>query len=229
MQQGPGRGESQGPSFDAFAHQGRHLGDLAGVGLVVGVAAVAEHVGANRRMRHVGADIDRTRLSLQGVEVFRETLPLPVDAFGQGRARDVLDPFHQFDEEVVRVRPHRRKADATVAHDRGRHAMPAGRREQGIPRRLAIVVGVNVHPAGCHGHAGGVDLAAALAGHLADLDDAIAVDGDITHEGLSARPVDNGPAPDDQVAHAVSSQTECFWPRLCALPQRKHQTFRCTA
>ena len=47
VQQGTGSGEAQGASGDAFPDQSGHLGDLAGVRLVVGVAAVAQDVGAN--------------------------------------------------------------------------------------------------------------------------------------------------------------------------------------
>ncbi len=59
------RWRSQRAGLDAFAHQPRHLGDLVGVGLVVGVAAVAQHIGPDRRVRHVRADVDRPRLGLQ--------------------------------------------------------------------------------------------------------------------------------------------------------------------
>ena len=43
--------------------------------------------------------------------------------------------------------PHRREADAAVAHDDRRHAVPAGRRQDRIPGRLTVVVRVHVDPA----------------------------------------------------------------------------------
>ena len=101
VQQGARGGEAERAGLDALADQRRHLGDLVGVGHVVGVAALAQHIGAHRGVRHLGADVDGARLGFQRVEVFGEALPLPVDALGQRRAGDVLDAFHQLDQELV--------------------------------------------------------------------------------------------------------------------------------
>ena len=55
--------------------------------------------------------------------------------------------------------PHRREADAAIAEqDRG-DAMPARRRQQRVPHRLAVVMRVHVDPAGGDQEAVGVDLA----------------------------------------------------------------------
>ena len=62
-------------------------------------------------------------------------------------ARDVLDAFHQLDEPVVVGRAHRREADAAVADDDGRDAVPRRRDHALAPRRLAVVVGVDVDEA----------------------------------------------------------------------------------
>ena len=79
----------------------------------------------------------------------------------QRRAGDVLDALHQLDQPLVVGRAHRREADAAVAHhDRG-HAMPARRCQLDVPRRLAVVVGVDVDEAGRDEGAVGVELAAA--------------------------------------------------------------------
>ncbi len=75
VQQRPGGREAERAGLDAFAHQLGHLGDLVGGGLVVGVAALAEHIGAHRGVRDVHADVDRALLGLQRVEVFGEASP----------------------------------------------------------------------------------------------------------------------------------------------------------
>ena len=64
----------------------------------------------------------------------------------QRGARDVLDALHQLDEEVMPIGPDGGESDATVAHDDGRDAVPARRRDLGIPRDLAVVVRVDVDP-----------------------------------------------------------------------------------
>jgi hypothetical protein len=49
------------------------------------------------------------------------------------------------------------KSDAAVAHHHGGDAVPRRGREVGIPRRLAVVVGVDVDPAGCDQTTLGID------------------------------------------------------------------------
>jgi len=61
-----------------------HFGDLVGVWGVVGIAAVAQDIGPDRAVGHMDADIDGPLLELEGVEIFGEPLPLPVNALGQG-------------------------------------------------------------------------------------------------------------------------------------------------
>ena len=143
-------------------------------------------------------------MALQHVEVFGEALPLPVDALGKRRAGDVLDALHQLDQELVVLGPHRREADAAVAHHRGGDAVPAGGRQQRIPGGLAVVVGVDVDEAGGDDHAGARRSRAAPSADLAHLDDAVAVDGDVADEGRFAGAVDDRPAANDQIPHALS-------------------------
>ena len=207
VQQGAGGGEAQGAGGHALADDAGHLGDLSGVRPVVGVAAVAQHVGADRAVRDVDAHVDGPGLGLQRVEVFREGLPLPVDALGQGRAGDVLDPLHQLDQEVLLAGADRREADPAVAHDGGGHAVPAGGGHHGVPCGLAVIVGVDVHPAGGDDQAGRVDLPPCRALDLAHRDDPVAPDPDVADEGLRARPVHEGSAANDEVQHV---RPACF-------------------
>ena len=80
-----------------------------------------------------------------------------VEAFVQHGAGDVLDAFHQLDEPVVVGRAHRREADAAVADDDRGDAVPRRRDHALAPRRLAVVVGVDVDEAGRDEQAVGVD------------------------------------------------------------------------
>ena len=121
------------------------------------VRALAHHVRAHRRVRHVRPDVDRARHALERVEVLGERLPVPVDPLGERGAGDVLDAFHQLDEPLVAVRAHRREADAAVAEDRGGHAVPARRREVRVPGGLAVEVRVHVDEAGRDEQPVGVD------------------------------------------------------------------------
>ena len=100
------------------------------------------------------------RLFASASRYSRERLPLPRDAFVQRGAGDVLDALHQADQPVVLVGPHRREADAAVAHHDRRHAVLARRREQRVPGDLAVVVRVDVDEAGRDEEPVGVDACA---------------------------------------------------------------------
>ena len=84
--------------------------------------------------------------------------------------------------------PHRREADAAVAHhDRG-HAVPGRRGELGVPRGLAVVVGVDVDEARRDERAVGVDLPARrVPSTCADLGDHPVVDGHVGGAGRRRR------------------------------------------
>src|SRR5262245_33980726 len=69
---------------------------------------------------------------------------LPARAGCERGAGDVLDAFHQADQPLVAVGSRRREADAAVAEDERRDAVPRRRRELGVPRRLRVVVRVDV-------------------------------------------------------------------------------------
>jgi hypothetical protein len=109
----------------------------------------------------------------------------------EGGAGNVLDPFHQLDQQIVIGAAHRREADAAVAHDRGGHAVVARRRHAVRPGGLTVVVGVDVDEAGRHQGARRVDLAPRGAAHAADLDDASPRDRDIGRARSTAGAVDD--------------------------------------
>ncbi len=129
-----------------------------------------------------------------------------VDAFGQGGAGDVLDPFHQPDEPVVAVRARRGEADAAVAGDDGRHPVPRAGGEDLVPRGLPVVVGVDVDPArrdqgavGVDGPAGRHPVEHAHGG------DAAAVDGHVSGARGCSRAVHDGAAANDEIVHRATS------------------------
>src|SRR4029453_18164819 len=125
------------------------------------------------------------------VEVFREALPLPADAGGERRAGDVLHTLHELDQVVLLARAHGREADAAVAHDDRRDAIPARRREVGVPRDLAVVVGVDVDPARRHELAARVELAARGTEIGPHRGDALAIDRDVRLARRGAAAVDH--------------------------------------
>ncbi len=163
--------------------------------------AVAHHVDAQRQMRDLRADVDCALPAIELVHVLREGLPLPVQPGGEHRIGDFLDALHQVHQRAVMFLLHRREADAAIAeHHRG-DAMPARGREQRVPHRLPIVMGVHVDPAGRHQQSIGVDLAPRRPLLAADRRDPAAGYRDVAGEGGRARPVDDAAAANDDVVH----------------------------
>ena len=189
-------------------HQPRHFGDVGFGRFLIIRAALSHDKGAQRAVRNLRADIDGARQALQCVEIFREALPVPLQAFGQGDAGDVLDPLHHLDQGLLVLGPHRREADAAIAEHQGRGAMPGGRRQHGIPCGLAVIVGVDIDPARRDQPSLGLDLAPAGTGLTADLDDPVAGERNVALEGGRAGAVDDGAAPDDDVVHGPSRCSE---------------------
>src|SRR4029079_1701570 len=85
---------------DGFLDDSGHRRDIVFGRLFVAGSAVTHRIATNRAVRDLGAEIGGERAFLDGVEVFGEALPLPRDALGKRRARNVLDAFHQFDEPL---------------------------------------------------------------------------------------------------------------------------------
>jgi hypothetical protein len=163
-------------------------------------------------VRHLCAHVEAAGHALERVEVLREGLPAPRDAFGERGSGDVLDALHQLDQPVLAARPHWREADATVAHHHGGDAVPARRREQRVPGDLAVVVRVEVDEPGRDQQAVGVDdLLRRPVGQRADLRDAPLVDGDVGLPRRRARAVGERAPSDHQVVHRV--------PFPCAAPR----------
>ena len=168
--------------------------------------ALAHDVGPHRAVGDLGSDVDGESAALQGVEVLGEALPLPLDAFGESGAGDVLDALHEADEPVVAVRTGRREADAAIAGDDGGHPVPRAGGEDLVPRRLAVVVGVDVDPSRGDQRAVGVDRA--LGTHPAQRAhgrDAPVVHRDISGARGCSRAVHDGAGSNDEVVHRATS------------------------
>src|SRR5262249_28532770 len=127
-----------------------------------------------------------------------------LQAFRQGDAGNFFNSFHQADQRALVLRADGRKADAAVAEQDGGDAMPRRRGELAVPRRLAVVVGMHIDPAGGDDLAFGIDVAVCRTGFAADFGYPVAVDGDITSEGLLAGAINDGAAADDGVVHGRS-------------------------
>src|SRR6266478_4497923 len=99
---------------------------------------------------------------------------------------------------------HRREADAAIAEQDRRHAVPRRWGKHRVPSRLAVIVGVDIDPARSNEEAGRVDLAFARPGLAADLGDAIAVNRHIAGELGGAGAVEDGATANDDVVHLAS-------------------------
>src|ERR1700733_13487874 len=96
---------------------------------------------------------------------------------------------------------HRRETDAAVAEqDRG-DTVPGRRRQHRIPRRLPIVMRVDVDPAGRDQQAVSVYLTPAGASLAADLGDLVAVECYVAGVGRLAGSIDDVTASDHGVMH----------------------------
>src|ERR1700749_2810480 len=92
-------------------------------------------------------DVDVARPCFHGIKIIAERMPVPLQAFVHYRAGDVFDAFHQFDEPLAVALAHRRETHAAIAHDCGGDAMPTRRRKTLVPRRLTVVMRVDIDEA----------------------------------------------------------------------------------
>ena len=153
--------ESKSAGCHGFFGQRRHRGDIRVRSGFPARATFAHYEHAKRPMRDLGAEVHDARRAFQRIEEFRKAFPFPLHPFRQHRAGNIFDTFHQFDHPLALMLVRRRKAHAAVAHDRGRHAVPGGWGHVRIPACLAVVVCVDIDPAGRDEQSRGVDLALA--------------------------------------------------------------------
>ena len=145
------------------------------------------------------ADVDDAGHRVEHVEVFAVGLPPPWQTGFEHVCRDVLDTFHELDEERAIARTHGRKTDATIAHHRGGDAVPRRGAHLGIPGNLRVVVRVDVDEPGRDEQPIGVECLASKADVVADGRDASGVDRDVRGERGAAGAVDDLAAAYDEV------------------------------
>src|SRR3546814_14471663 len=90
-------------------------------------------------------------------------------------------------------------SDLAIAHDDGGDAVPARRRHFPVPRRLAVIMGVDVDEAGGDDPAARVDLFAPAGQVRAHRADAVPIPRDIRDQGLAARTIDDRSAANHQL------------------------------
>ena len=213
--------EAEGAGPHAVADCVGHPEQLVGGRRLVRVGApLAHHVGAQRGVDDVGADVDRVLPTVERIEVLGERLPVPRQPLGQRRARDVLDALEHADQPVVLLgrRLGGGEPDAAVAHRHRRDAVEAGGGEDRVPGRLAVEVGVDVDEARRHHQAVGVDdLGAGGVEAAADLGDHAVADGDVGMDGGRAGAVDDEAVADDERARVTHEPILSERPGLTAV------------
>ena len=192
---GAPRAESDRTLRHRLAGQARHLGDLFGRRLDRRQRAITHHINAQGIVGHLNRKVDRMG-KVDGIHVLGERLPPPVDAFRERGAGDVLDPLHQIDETLPIHGPNRSKSDAAVPHHHRRDPVKDARGEIGIPRHLAVVVGMDVDESRRHEQARRVEHTSGLPLTITDRDDAAVGDGDIGATRGRPGAVHNGTAAD---------------------------------
>ena len=176
---GAAGGEADGARLQGLLRQPAHGVDVLGRRLLAGDGALAHDIDPQGVVGELRRDVDGARQPRQRIEVIREALPVPFEAFGERDAGDVLHPLHQIDQRLVMLLANGSEAHAAIAEHDGRGAVPGGRCEDGIPGGLTVIVRVHVDPARRDDAPVGFHLAPARTCLAADLDDAVAVDGDV--------------------------------------------------
>jgi len=166
-------------------------------------SALSHDIGADRSVRDLRTHVDRARHSIERIEVLGKALPLPVDPLGKCSSWDVLDAFHQLDQEVLLSRPNRRKADPAVAHDDGRDTVPAGGRQVRVPGDLSVVVSMNVDPARRHEKTLCIDLASSPTELAPDRNDQCAVDRNVGPSRWRSGSIDEHSTANEEVVHGL--------------------------
>ena len=139
--------EAERAGAQAFGGElGHALAILLGGRLAVG-AALAHHIDPQRGVRHLGGDVGVVAARGDRIEEVGEAVPVPRQAFVQHDLGDVLHALHQVDQHVVLVVVAGREADAAIAEQHGRGAVPGRGRQPVAPGHLRVVVRVHVDEA----------------------------------------------------------------------------------
>ena len=202
MQEGAGGGEAERAVADGLVDQVAHPRDVVGAGRILVQAALAHGVVAHGAMSDHPADVDALGHGVDGVEVFAVGLPVPRQARHDGFPGDVLHGFHELREIAAVLGLAGGEGHAAVAEHDGGNAVVARRRGRGIPTKLGVEVRVDVHEAGRHVLASGIDFVGASRLDRADLGHPVSIDGYVRSDGGAAGTVHHLAVSDhDVVAH----------------------------
>jgi hypothetical protein len=161
-------------------------------------------VQAEGRVGYLQGNVDVVVPSVESVEELRERSPIPPKSLVEGSPGDVLDTLHQLDEPVMVDVVHRSEADAAVSgHDR-RDTVPGRGDHALVPRRLPVVVSVNVHEARAHQPTVGMDDPPGWLVDSPDLGYPAVNYRNVCLPSRRAGPVDDLAPADDQLVHGAS-------------------------
>ena len=124
-----------------------HRLDLLGARFAL-VALVAHDEQAHRAVADVAAEVQDRAGVLDQLQVLVEGLEVPDDPGLEHALRHVFDRVQRADDRAPVLGSRRRDREAAVAGDHRRDAVPARRRQRGVPEHLRVVVGVDVDEAG---------------------------------------------------------------------------------
>ena len=149
MTGGPVCGETHGPGPHGLFHQGGHSREiLRGGGLLV-PTPLAHDIIAQGSMGELRAHVQGVFPARNQVKVFGEGLPFaPGHSLVERCPGNILDPLHQLDQFTLATRGHGGKADPAIAHHHGGHTVGGRGVHLVVPGHLAIVMGMNIDPAG---------------------------------------------------------------------------------
>ena len=191
------RAEAERSLPHRIPHQVAHRLDLVGARRAHR-GVVAHHEAAHRRVADVAAGVHRDAPG-EAPPVVAEAPALPAEPDRQRFGRHALDARQHLGQPADVVRAGRREREAAVAGEHRGDAVPRGRRRQGIPGELGIVVRVDVDEAGRHDQPVGVDHAVRRTVDPADAGDPAVTHGDVGSASRPAGAVDHEPAANDQI------------------------------
>ena len=166
--------------------------------------AFAHNVEAQCRVGHLRADIECVRHGLERGHILGKGFPVEAHTFGQDGAGNILDAFHQVDQEIAGAGPHGGETYPAVPDYHRRHTVQRRGGQLCVPGGLAVVVGVDIDKARGDDHALRIELAPSGADIIADGADAAACKGNIGTAAIAARTVDHGALAYYEIMHEAS-------------------------
>ena len=147
VQERAARRHAERPRRHRLVEQARHGDHVVARRRRLVESALAHHVGPQRTVADEPAGVRSLGQPVDRVVVLAVRLPVPRQRIEDRLGGDVLDALHHLRQRGPVVGPARRERHPAVAHHHARHAVPAARRADRIPRDLGVEVGVDVDEA----------------------------------------------------------------------------------